>query len=535
MSSLPVPTQWILQEANRGSTTQAYQNALYRRIFQLKAELRLLESCRNAIVPANRLPAEVLSMVFRNHAAMVVETFEPWDRRSFATIHVAHVCRFWRQVAHDCKELWTRPLFLGPGLTNYMLQVNAQSNNAPLTIKYRGERTPNYTDALAEALSRTDRIKCIEISEGEVGRGILSQASGYAPLLEKVSLDFYEDCEEWESIPEDFLKGGAPMLKILSVTGMLIPDWSVLPLGRSITHLKLTVPSGLEYDGRPSSKAFRNSLKEMPLLRSLSLSYFLPDDGAVTRSPSAFPLISFRALEDLVLEDRFDDINDFFQGYSIPTATHVTLQAGYLENNDELRGLLERLKVSWEKQMELSALTMTAGLDYDGAQQFIFNLNPLNYSPVSLSVAFLFNRPTCVDGAFSAFCEHLHIGSIASLTVWQEFSAEHWRTFGRLQDLMELTVHGPSISGFLAALEEAFGKDARTSNISNVFPALRTLEFKEVNFKDGTHGLRRSLACLPERHRYLSLRFVRCTNFGADDFMSLAETLPDMQVALATY
>ncbi|KAF5315888.1 hypothetical protein D9611_004962 [Ephemerocybe angulata] len=449
----PISTQQLL-EANGRPTVQAHRDAIHKRIRDVKEELRVLDNCLNSIASVNRLPVEVLSMVFAAHASLVAEDYRPWDRESLAAVRVGHVCQRWRNVALDCAEIWARPLFHNLELAKYAVKKSQSHDTVLRSVGYQGtNRSADVLPLYFEAITPISRLQSLEIDQGEVGRDLLSTLVGPAPLLEKVSLSFFDSPQDWEVLPNNLLQGGAPLLKQFSIKNMWIPAMEKLPLAAGLTHLHLETKSDLQdrYE-TPSSKVFFGVLRNFPLLKSLHLSDYLPRDWD---SDSIKPDISLPNLEDLFLEDGAEEMYTFFNPVKIPRAETVSLNiihAPAIGDDDllPLEGALEGLLEAWGKRTKWGKQKKTkfkglqefsAAINFMEVTKFKFKFDSVSdEDPPHLTVS-LPGVSRALGGRYlSSISNLMPTSSLTCLRARGELSAEQWRPFSHIGSLRRITI-----------------------------------------------------------------------------------------------
>ncbi|KAJ3540384.1 hypothetical protein NMY22_g4323 [Coprinellus aureogranulatus] len=160
-SAFPAVTRGLLS-IPVSSIPEGYEDMLQKRITALEDEARALKNRKNALVPINRLPHEILSTIFQTTKSLLKYTY-PQPRNRLTWVRVSHVCRYWREVALDAASLWSyldfpRP---DPEFTRLMLQ---RSKNAPLTVDHRGKVASFQQEAVREALSEPHRLRSAYLS-----------------------------------------------------------------------------------------------------------------------------------------------------------------------------------------------------------------------------------------------------------------------------------------------------------------------------------------------------------------------------------
>jgi hypothetical protein len=126
------------------------------KIARTREKLGGLLSQRNLMVAVNRLPTELLSLVF-------TMTQERWRESDPLRLAVTHVCKQWRAFALNCSALWNYIEIgssLGFGLVNEMLR---RARDLPLLVNIETE--PNST--LEAALTLAPRARQLRVYLGQ--------------------------------------------------------------------------------------------------------------------------------------------------------------------------------------------------------------------------------------------------------------------------------------------------------------------------------------------------------------------------------
>ncbi|KAI0718493.1 hypothetical protein C8Q72DRAFT_982771, partial [Fomitopsis betulina] len=106
-----------------------------------------------APAPISNLPPEILSKVFlHNTGHCVIDRYRKCPREMGDWFRVTHVCKYWREVALQCAELWSHLHF--PDLPVVHDELLARSRDAPLSVILRGMLLECSEKALLSALHR---------------------------------------------------------------------------------------------------------------------------------------------------------------------------------------------------------------------------------------------------------------------------------------------------------------------------------------------------------------------------------------------
>lgn len=297
---------------------QIFMESLSERMLELEAELLAVKRRINPCSPINRLAPELLTRIFLalkdpGHLAVAVTSDEKRESR-LQWIWITHVCTYWREVALAFTRLWsdlTDVNLRNLGLVEAFLK---RSENSPLTVILATTDLEDYSHSIALVLSHVHRVRTLKLmkmhadSEGET---ILDRCRGKsAPILESLALESSYSSRRWMYLPATFLAGGCPSLRSLDVV-MRIANWETLPLGASLTHLRIACPF-FDASSIPPLKEFLGCLDAMKYLKRLDLSNFLsPDPSSGEETPVATTALP--SLEHLMLHDTTMAIGTFLE------------------------------------------------------------------------------------------------------------------------------------------------------------------------------------------------------------------------------
>ena len=135
-----------------------HRKKLTRRIQELRGEIHA------SLALPNRIPPEVLSEIFLT-VALHSKADDDDDDEDLEWIRVTHVCRYWRKTALDCLELWTNLSFVNPKFTKVMIM---RPRNAPLSVECGWRDSPNIDKILRKVLSRTERLRSVNLAHSIV-------------------------------------------------------------------------------------------------------------------------------------------------------------------------------------------------------------------------------------------------------------------------------------------------------------------------------------------------------------------------------
>ena len=163
--------------------------------------LRLARSLKNSLVPINKLPVEILSMIpdyFDEDEGKEEEEDEDMDFDEDidedwfdeALLALTHVCRHWREVFTSRSSLWTKLDLTNADKTKAYLQ---RSGTAPLEIDLIESGIKGLDGYLEHAISlvipHIPRVKTLSIYVGDVRAGVFERFYCHMPLLESLRIE----------------------------------------------------------------------------------------------------------------------------------------------------------------------------------------------------------------------------------------------------------------------------------------------------------------------------------------------------------
>ncbi|KAI0774633.1 hypothetical protein BD413DRAFT_301484 [Trametes elegans] len=235
----------------------------------LEDEILQLHTIQNQVAPMNRLPPELLTMIFR-HVRLVA----PKSNRDMFSI--SHVCRYWRDVALCSPALWTRLVLKS---TRGIGAFVKRSKNLPLQFEVSTTHVP-ITVIRSQIHAVAHRIRSLEINLPRYD-GLTEIYSTLRriqlPMLEELAL-LQKPLTEYEVLqqlnPDANLYepgcGNMPALRSLKLYNLPVPFLPETPT--AITHISI------EYLV-PTVPALMKLLERCPLLEHLSLVGYGPEDG----------------------------------------------------------------------------------------------------------------------------------------------------------------------------------------------------------------------------------------------------------------
>jgi hypothetical protein len=222
----------------------------------------------------------------------------------------------WQSLVHVCRR-W-RTLVLGsPRHLNLQLCCTPKTPAKdtldvwpvlPLIVK--GDMTLSGTDNIVAALEQSNRV-CEVFLRGLVGwqlENVLAAMQVSFPEL--TDLRLYSNGETLPAIPDSFLGGSAPRLRIFSSTGIPFPGLPKLLL--SANHLLYLELVNIPHSGYISPEAMAALLSVLPGLRRLSLQFQSPQSHPDWESRGPPP--PKRSILPALDEFHFKGVTEYLEG-----------------------------------------------------------------------------------------------------------------------------------------------------------------------------------------------------------------------------
>ncbi|EJD34571.1 hypothetical protein AURDEDRAFT_176404 [Auricularia subglabra TFB-10046 SS5] len=274
----------------------------------------------NECNPVNRLPPEVLCMIFQYAAAGDFVEQLPF----------AAVCRRWRAISLDNKSLWSKVHVVSGDITprvalNEVAFRLAYAGTAPtdVTLHCREPAPDGYLDPLGDHLShiRTLSLRVPRDMLQQNLRASLTMPAPYLVSLELVILDMHGvEADDYPIFPHDVFSGDAPKLGTVFLSSISLPPAAWAPL-HHLEHLNFM----------HDSVHMGNLVQVLRACRSLRTCYIktqgftLPANWPGTPSPPT----GRRRLETMYINVRGLEVSDilrllFESGLETPRNSHVT-------------------------------------------------------------------------------------------------------------------------------------------------------------------------------------------------------------------
>ncbi|KAK7051254.1 hypothetical protein VNI00_004754 [Paramarasmius palmivorus] len=244
-----------------------------------------LKFTRNSLLPAHRVPNEILSEIFLfcSDRGCTWSMLPSWilDKWLWGWILVTQVCQQWRMVALDTAILWSSPNFSHPDWAFVMLD---RSRTAPLKIQYSPHNIdPKVLKAMEQALvvhiARVSNLS-LGYAEEEDLQHLLSSL-GPTPLLRELTLKVHESSFTGSPtiLPVHFHESRLTSLSIENLhVSWTDPFFSTLFF---LTDLRISLRREAQ---TPSDTELFHILQQLPGLRKLELDNALRRPMAISSS-----------------------------------------------------------------------------------------------------------------------------------------------------------------------------------------------------------------------------------------------------------
>ena len=284
----------------------------------------MTRTIRNACMPINRFPPEILSSVLEHRTSdldLVVAT---------------RVCRYWRYTLTSSPCLWTSFRFSGPNRdVNRTLTYLERSKSAPIDVRV-GVGRPQDLEVLKYLAPHITRTRSLAIQGyyTEVCAASLLLRTP-SPILQHLEISAYRGLVR---LPDDFLGQQAPSLRSLSLDGIDTAFESHFPLP-NLTEFKLSLPEGAGpfrvgalfqfLSGCPSLQKICIDSKEMPeeitLGQVISLESLVDLSYTCSSVGQILPYLRLPRLERLRVSSSFGSGQEQRLADLLPHGGHVLL------------------------------------------------------------------------------------------------------------------------------------------------------------------------------------------------------------------
>jgi hypothetical protein len=274
-----------------------------------EAEVVSLKRMLNAHAPVNKLPRELLALIF---SLRLPRAWGYGDKNFHGFLGLSQVCSMWRSIAIDTPTLWA---VLPCGNTAITSMAFQRSKQAQLDISLWPSNLNNERQLqLSRQILDTSRLRSLEMhfSCSHFAK-LKAELSRAAPLLRTLSMMAYIDFDDTVQTL-DLFNGETPRLRTLSLIGFL-RFFRQLDL-RQLQSLHLQ--SSLE---KISPFQLVDALRGMPKLQLMDL------DGIFDfTSGNLVSLVHVQHLQRLYIHDHCEPLMTFIQHIDSPALLGVQLE-----------------------------------------------------------------------------------------------------------------------------------------------------------------------------------------------------------------
>ena len=280
------------------------------------------------------LPPEIIHQIFREYQkSFVHRTFKKSKRNQGGWIRIAHICRYLRQVAFSCPELWTHLRLPGSPYAaesiNSFHAVEWQLQNAgtvPLTFEvsltnHRLFLFPSIHEAIVNTIvSNVSRTRQLVITGDKAPvEDLLDQLVSPAPMIESLSISGLHI-----PIPSDLFAGCTPKLQSLELSNCSNILWrSPLLIGSPIKHLKLRRVQNMGV--HVNWAGLRGVLETLQTsLETLVLDNYLEADSE--ELDTSVPVLHLPNLKEGTFAGKTHHVLGFFSSVTVPGTAKLSIR-----------------------------------------------------------------------------------------------------------------------------------------------------------------------------------------------------------------
>lgn len=509
-----------------------------------KTRLRLT-TARNAMMPACRLPVEVLSHIFLylpgpDCGEYCVPRTKPW-------LPVTQVCSYWRAVAVGCARLWTsiEVLRVNPDWTAEMIK---RSKRASIQLRAQlYDPSHHAISASKRVVTQLSRISDIHLAGNQKSLGPLVRLlTGEAPRLRSLVISnmFWKAHADIMHIPATFITGGAPLLEHLELNTCLL-DWGAPFFGSCPNVTSMTINGAMS--NQPTLSQLHTILSRMPSLQQLHLDNALPHAQSRPFLDSHCQ-IRLSHLRKLFLSGGCSDVTCLLNRLVIPASAAVQLVCTSSEKAEEVISLaaaITKCRDPSAQTLPLPALSMHldatdvilwAGADHSAKLETV-PMHCTDEGCVALKLRGLPLEPAQCWSALGALLRVFVLGSVRSLLCADRQGFLEVKSYQEM--LREMTgvtkVHAQDeAASFLPAALSSVERDA--DKVVSLVPRLEMLILEGgdmglvVDDSPVIHALQEAQFVRCDLGQpILDLHIRRCLNIGQRDVRTLSHLFTDVQ------
>ena len=511
----------------------------------------LSRKCRSSF----RLPPELLATIFleyaRDSASLVYSVTVPrW-------ISVSYVCRYWRNVALHCANLWATHLFFVS--SEWMDELLRRSKNVPLIVRvdicYHSGSHVGQIHSLEKALGNMERIQDLWIEcPSDMIEIIQPRLNVAAPLLRSLYLSAGMSFDGLFLINQDTLPGVMPGLRKVHLYSFRV-DWSS-SIFNGLTKLTLgyLFNQTLDY-----LNGVLRILRQLPRLRQLCLEGSVPDIGAILpTSRNENECISLPHLEKLFLAEPVSWTIALLTQLELPKSTIVQLEC-HCGDPQDISGLLALItdQIGNYPSMAESAQTELRYLDLDrndDCWKFTYGASTTNAYRTDMfshylerlgSQITLTHMPEETDDILAWFCAFpvAQLNAIAVHDLYEDNFENEDPWTEAFQNASELHTIGVESSRFECLIRALHPHDGTIPAPNLIDINLGQIEFDRCDCSCGRdHAGKGNIQCLlyaPAKRAEAGnmlprLDIFRCSNITEDDMMELSKVVGQLNDSSCT-
>jgi hypothetical protein len=340
----PIESFWNTLAATRlspyalledGSTSSARAQA-WRDVTE---ELNIIESTllpsfraqQNALVPASKLPPELLSRVFH---VLATDSRLDYHTHNLAWITVTHVCRRWRQTAIADLTLWRHIDFGMARPCILEMLKRAQSTAISCRLISRNPARPEHLEFFESAITtHLYHVAELDVTLPSYQFSFIHVFSSPAPMLEAIQLQasIQDTHKPLPQLPPTAF--AVNVLRSLILSDICLP-WETISLG-TLERLEIIFSSFSA--ARPSLSRLLYLLSNTPCLRVLKLVHCLPIAGQNIMPTDPLEFVQLDLLE---IEGTISECNIVLNSMRIPSTCSLRVSVIDIDENPDSSDLL---------------------------------------------------------------------------------------------------------------------------------------------------------------------------------------------------
>ncbi|KAI0064665.1 hypothetical protein BV25DRAFT_1914352 [Artomyces pyxidatus] len=282
----------------------------------------------DALAPIPQFPPEIFTAIFAFHMDDYEES-TPW-------VGISHVCRYWRDVALECAQLWGR-IDLSYG-NQWVREMLVRAHLTPVEIYGEGDHlTISIVEFIIVHLShiRALRLRFVSLPQGRLQMLYQGLLDSPAPIIESLSLINHHP----SSLPSGLPVGvthHAPRLRSLLLQGLGQIAWTQFSLP-NIVALRIINPTMGQTHllPLPFFDHILDFLAGLPSLESLLLKDCFPRSYEQTEPGHPGRVVDLARLQEIELIGTVSGCARLFEHLRIPPSAHRDVSCSITGTEDE--------------------------------------------------------------------------------------------------------------------------------------------------------------------------------------------------------